>query len=117
MDWKVSGKEKDPIKAIAMVEQEMLKMGINWPIKPFKKASESSMITEVKGVNEIRLAVENCIVRCTLARYGFPQRGSLCQTKHGLFCGLYDQISGRKSSMDIVHAGENGCMLKLKAFS
>jgi len=114
LKWKVEQKDKDFVKAVGLVQKEMLRMGINWPIKPFKKSTEPQLIEKDEKGQSVKLAVENCIVRCTLARYGFPQKGSLCNTKHGLFCGLLDQTCGTKSTMEIIHAGENGCMLRLR---
>jgi hypothetical protein len=100
--------------SLKLVREEMLNLGINWPFDAYKKSTESDLVVDNDGVKEMKLAIKNCIVRCTLFRYGFPQKQSLCQTKHGLFCGLFDQIHGGRSTMDILHAGENGCMLKLK---
>ena len=114
MRWKVEKKTKDLVEGMGLVQDEMMRMGINWPLSPYKKSTETELIEEVKGRKVVKLAIQNCIVRCTLARYGWPQKGSLCNTKHGLFCGLYDQVCGTKSTMEIVHAGENGCMLRLK---
>jgi hypothetical protein len=111
---KVARREADPIVAMKAAEEEMAKMGINWPHTPFKKAAETDLVTDDAGRHEVRMAMKNCIVRCTLFRYGFPQKGSLCQTKHGLFCGLFDQIHQVKSTIEILHTGENACLLKLK---
>lgn len=115
LSWEIKNKSADLLQGIELVQQEMQRMKINWPIRAYKKAAESTFIGNQDGKMEIRLAVQNCIVRCSLARYGFPQKGSLCNTKHGLFCGLYDQVCGTKSVIEILHAGENGCLLKLKA--
>jgi hypothetical protein len=41
---------------------------------------------------------------------------SLCQTKHGLFCALFENIYGAKAKLDIVHSGENACLLNLKYY-
>lgn len=114
LSWKVEQKEPDVIKAVERVRQEMLRMGINWPMTPYKKAAETALVEQKDGIREMRLAVQNCIVRCTLFRYGFPQRQSLCNSKHGLFCGLFDRVNDNRSTMEILHAGENGCLLKLK---
>lgn len=110
---KVEAREPDVLKAVEVVAEQMRQMGINWPIRPFKRASEAEYITEDGGVRTLKLAVENCIVRCTLFRYGFPQKQSLCNSKHGIFCGLFDQVNGNRSKMEIIHAGENGCLLRL----
>jgi hypothetical protein len=101
-------------RSLELVQAEMQKLGINWPFSAYKKSTETELVVENGGIKEVKLAIKNCIVRCTLFRYGFDQGQSLCQTKHGLFCGLFDQVYGGRSTMDIVHAGENACLLKLK---
>ena len=113
---KVEQQEPDVVAAVGRVQEEMLAQGINWPIAPFKKAAEPDLVVDNEGVLELKLAVQNCVVRCTLFRYGFPQRQSLCNSKHGLFCGIFDRVNGNRSTMEILHAGENGCLLKLKVF-
>jgi hypothetical protein len=100
--------------ALAQTQEEMKRLGINWPFRAYKRSTESELVKDDEGWKELDIAVENCVVRCTLFRYGFPQKGSLCQTKHALFCGLFDQVYGCKSQMSIIHAGENACMLKLR---
>ena len=112
----VKKKETDLLEALDVVRQEMLDMGINWPFAPYKKASETELVTDNNGIQEVQLPFQNCIVRCTLFRYGFPQGMSLCETKHGLFCGLFENVYGSRAKLDITHAGENACLLKLKVF-
>jgi len=104
------------LKALDVVRQEMLDMGINWPFSPYKKTSEQELVTHADGISEVQLPFQNCIVRCTLFRYGFPQGMSLCETKHGLFCGLFEKVYGARAKLDITHAGENACLLKLKVY-
>ena len=108
--------ERDLLDALEAVRQEMLDMGINWPFSPYKKGSEPELVTHSDGIREVHLPFHNCIVRCTLFRYGFPQGMSLCETKHGLFCGLFEKVYGSRAKLDITHAGENACLLKLKVF-
>ncbi|MCI5148778.1 MAG: hypothetical protein D3916_05200 [Candidatus Electrothrix sp. MAN1_4] len=96
------------------VRSEMECRGINWPfdidyhniIEPESDHSQGWIIP-----------FQNCTARCTLFRYGFPQGRALCQTKHGLFCGLFKRISGQQVSLEILHAGENACLLRLKLFT
>lgn len=116
INWNVSAKESDLFKALTMVRQEMLRLDINWPFEIWAKQSQSEAVTQAEAMPEINLVFRNCIVRCTLFRYGFFQEMSLCQTKHGLFCGLLENISGIKTSLDVVHSGENACLLKLKYY-
>ena len=116
LNRQVQRTERDLLDALEAVRQEMLAMGINWPFAPYKKGAEPELITHRDGIREIHLPFQNCIVRCTLFRYGFPQGMSLCETKHGLFCGLFEKIYGARAKLEITHAGENACLLKLKVY-
>ena len=111
----VAKREDDLFKALDAVRQEMQDMGINWPFKLYKKKSEKDIVSiDEDGFSEIKMPFRDCMVRCTLFRYGFPQEMSLCQTKHGLFCGLFENIYGVKATLGIEHSGENACLLKLR---
>jgi len=104
----VSHSSHDLAATLAAVRDEMRRMGIDWPF------DAEYHLQHGKASDGIDLPFKNCIVRCTLFRYGFPQGKSLCQTKHGLFCGLFERISGRAVDLEIVHPGENACLLRLK---
>ena len=41
------------------------------------------------------------------------QKGSLCNMMYGFFAGALQNIMGRESSLEIIHAGENACYKKL----
>lgn len=116
LNREVAKTESDPLAALDLVRQEMIKTGIDWPFTLYKKGPAPELLASRDGVREIQLSFHNCIVRCTLFRYGFPQGMSLCETKHGLFCGLFEKVNGARASLEITHAGENACLLKLKIF-
>jgi len=109
--YPVNRTERDFTAALEVVREEMQRMGIDWP---FDSNYHRQNHNGADANREIDLPFQNCIVRCTLFRYGFPQGKSLCQTKHGLFCGLFERISGKSADLDIVHPGENACLLRLK---
>ncbi|MBW2734350.1 MAG: hypothetical protein JRH20_18325 [Deltaproteobacteria bacterium] len=116
-DWDVSKYvSTDPLEAIEGTRQLMLDHQIDWPYDLYKKEGESDYVqTDEDGQTEIRLVFRNCLVRCTLFRYGFPQEMSLCQTNHGLFSGLFARIHGTTHTrLAIVHSGENACLLALQ---
>lgn len=117
LEREVATKEKDIFAALGAVQNEMQAMGIDWPFDAqYKKKAETDNVVQKSGYKEINLPFRNCMVRCTLFRYGFPQGKALCQTKHGLFCGLFQNIYGAKTHLGIVHAGENACLLNLKIY-
>jgi len=100
----------DLLKALDLVWDEMCEIGMRWAFEPYKKQAEPELITRENGKTHLKLVFRNCMVRCSLFRYGHPQRLSLCMMNHGLFCGLLEQIHGGKANLEIIHAGENACL-------
>ncbi len=100
----------DLLKALDVLQEEMLHLGIQWPFEPYKKKADKELITRSDGKEELRLVFKHCMVRSSLFRYGHPQKLSLCMMNHGVLCGLLEQIYGGKATLDILHAGENACI-------
>jgi len=100
----------DLLKALDIVWDEMCRIGMRWAFMPYKRSTDSELITEEDGKLKVQLVFRNCMVRCALFRYGHPQRLSLCLMNHGLFCGLVEQVFGGRATLDVVHAGENACL-------
>lgn len=116
LKWPVKRKTSDIYLALESVAMELTMMGINWPFE-----FEKYPLRSFPGYQEIKLPFQNCIIRCALFRYGSPLGTALCQTRHGLFCGLFEKISGTKNYLDIFERGkknagacENACLLTLK---
>ncbi|MDY6993259.1 MAG: hypothetical protein SVR94_11740, partial [Pseudomonadota bacterium] len=108
---------KDIPSALNIVKDEMRKMNIHWPFH------EASSLIQCEGYQEIKLVVTNCTIRCTLFRYGFLLGTALCQIRHSLFCGIFENVYGAKAELDIFKhgeknsgAGENACLLNLKIY-
>jgi predicted hydrocarbon binding protein len=102
--------KEDLVKALDHVWDEMCRIGMKWAFEPYKKASESELITEEDGKLHMKLVFRNCMVRSSLFRYGHPQKLSLCMMNHGLFCGLLEKVYGARANLEILHAGENACI-------
>ena len=101
----------DLFSALDGVREEMLRIGLRWDFEPYKKQAETDFIEKEDGKMKLRLVFRNCMVRCSLFRYGHPQKLSLCYMNHGVFCGLVEKIFGAKrANLDIIHAGENACI-------
>jgi hypothetical protein len=100
----------DLLKALDVVWDEMCRIGMRWAFEPYKKSSDSELITHEDGETKIKLVFRNCLVRSSLFRYGHPQQQSLCMMNHGLFCGLVEQVYGARANLEILHAGENACI-------
>ncbi len=71
-----------------------------------------SQIT-VSGDSQLLLVFRDCMIRQALIRFGHPQQGSLCNMMYGFFAGALETIMGKKATLDIKHAGENGCLKTL----
>ena len=113
----VASKETDIIKAFDGVRDELHKMGIRWEFEPFKKQSETDLITPYEDGSQLKLVFRDCMVRSCQFCYGHPQKNSLCMLQHGIFCGLFQQIYGAWADYEPLHSGENACigMLKIKS--
>lgn len=103
----------DPLEAIAHLRDALKKRGIVWDFEPFAGENESP-IEEKDGKTVIRLIFRTCMVRNALFRYAHEQKQSLCYMSHGVFAGALEKIcSGKKATLEIVHAGPNACLKEL----
>ncbi|MBN2194410.1 MAG: hypothetical protein JW751_16455 [Polyangiaceae bacterium] len=112
---KASAREQagDVERALALVGAEMRRIGVEWPFELWKPASASSFFYDKEGKRAAKLVFRNCMVRCSLFRYGHEQKQSLCLMNHGLFCGYVQKILGKRVDLEILHAGENACLKEL----
>lgn len=114
----VERKEKDVLKALDGVWEEMTRIGMRWPFEPYKKEADAQLITtDEDGNRKMQLVFRHCMVRSALFRYGHPQKLSLCHMNHGLFCGLMEKICGSRCNLEIDHAGENACIKTLTVYA
>ncbi|MBU5611639.1 hypothetical protein [Geomonas azotofigens] len=84
-----------------------------WLFEPFKTHDQEALYREVEEGTEVMLVFRDCMIRQSLFRFGHSQKGSLCNMMYGFFAGALQNIMGRESSLEIVHAGENACYKKL----
>lgn len=84
-----------------------------WLFEPFKTHDQESVVLETEGDTQVMLVFRDCMIRQSLFRFGHIQKGSLCNMMYGFFAGALQNIMGRESSLEIVHAGENACYKKL----
>jgi predicted hydrocarbon binding protein len=109
----INQKEEDVLAALPKVAEALRAQGIEWAFEAWKPASASGFLYEKDGKQAVKLVFRNCMVRCSLFRYGHEQKQSLCMMNHGLFCGYVQKITGKRAELDIVHAGENACLKEL----
>lgn len=108
-----AGQESDLIRALERLSAELHEAGVEWPFELWKPEGQSEFFYAKNGRRATKLVFRNCMVRCSLFRYGHEQKQSLCMMNHGLFCGYLQRILGKRADLDILHAGENACLKEL----
>lgn len=84
-----------------------------WLFEPFKPHDQETVVQENVEGTQVMLVFRDCMIRQSLFRFGHSQKGSLCNMMFGFFAGALQNIMGRESSLEIVHAGENACYKRL----
>lgn len=84
-----------------------------WLFETFKAHDQENVVQESEDGTQVMLVFRDCMIRQSLFRFGHAQKGSLCNMMYGFFAGALQNIMGRESSLEIVHAGENACYKKL----
>lgn len=60
------------------------------------------------------IVFKDCMIRQSLFRFGHVQKGSLCSLTHGFISGAIEGVMGLSSELEILHAGENACLKRLR---
>jgi predicted hydrocarbon binding protein len=86
-----------------------------WEFEPFQPKAQKELITVGEsGDRDMMLTFRECMIRQSLFRYGHVQKGSLCYMMYGFFSGALETIMGRKTDLEILHAGQNACLKRLR---
>lgn len=99
--------------ALASVREVLHKNNYLWMFEPFQTHDRKEMVETGENGDEVMLVFRDCMIRQSLFRFGHSQKGSLCNMMFGFFAGALQNIMGRDSSLEIIHAGENACYKKL----
>jgi len=106
-----AAKTDDLLAAIEEVRRVLEENHCLWGFEPFKPKGQQELITtNDKGERQLLLIFRDCMIRQSLFRFGHPQQGSLCNMMYGFFAGALENIMGKKTTLDIKHAGENACL-------
>lgn len=100
-------------EALAATRRVLEQNDYLWLFEPFKTHDQQDMVRQGEQGLEVMLVFRDCMIRQSLFRFGHVQKGSLCNMMYGFFAGALQNIMGRESSLEIVHAGENACYKKL----
>lgn len=104
-------KTDDLLTAIGEVRKVLEDNHCLWGFEPFKPKAQDALVTlNDKGEQQMYIVYRDCMIRQSLFRFGHPQKGSLCIMMTGFFDGALENIMGKKAKLDILHAGENGCL-------
>jgi hypothetical protein len=100
-------------QALATVRDILQKNNCLWQFEPFKPHDRPGLIQSTEESDEILLVFRDCMIRQSLFKFGHHQKGSLCKMMFGFFSGALLNIMRHDSTLEILHAGENGCYKKL----
>lgn len=100
-------------EALAATRRVLEQNNYLWLFEPFKTHDQEELVRQGAEGLEVMLVFRDCMIRQSLFRFGHVQKGSLCNMMYGFFAGALQNIMGRESSLEIVHAGENACYKKL----
>jgi predicted hydrocarbon binding protein len=100
-------------KALAATREVLERNDYLWHFETFKAHDQVEVVRQDAEGTEVMLVFRDCMIRQSLFRFGHSQKGSLCNMMYGFFAGALQNIMGRESSLEIVHAGENACFKKL----
>lgn len=100
-------------EALSSTREVLDKNDYLWLFEAFRTHDQETLFREVDEGTEVMLVFRDCMIRQSLFRFGHSQKGSLCNMMYGFFAGALQNIMGRDSSLEIVHAGENACYKKL----
>lgn len=101
----------DLMEAIDEVRSILVANNCLWGFEPFKMKGQQDYITLTEnGDAQMLLVFRDCMIRQSLLRFGHPQQGSLCNMMYGFFAGALEAIMGKKTTLEIKHAGENSCL-------
>ena len=117
MRFSESAPKTDDIgEALAAVEKVLKDNQCLWMFEIFKTHDRKEAIEQTGKGEEVMLVFRDCMIRQSLFKYGHHQKGSLCNMMYGFFSGALQNIMGRDSSLEIVHAGENSCYKRLTVY-
>jgi len=100
-------------QALAYTREVLQQNDYLWLFESFRTHDRESAVLEGEGGTEVMLVFRDCMIRQSLFRFGHSQKGSLCNMMYGFFAGALQNIMGRRSELEIVHAGENACYKRL----
>ncbi len=108
-------KTGDVREALEEVRRVLRENNCLWDFARFEpKGDAKSILLAGAADTDVLLVFRDCMIRQALFRFGHVQKGSLCRMMYGFFSGALEVIMGKKSELEILHAGENACLKRLR---
>ena len=108
-------KTADVREALDEVRRVLRENDCLWDFALFEpKGDAKALLQAESGASGVLLVFRDCMIRQALFRFGHAQKGSLCRMMYGFFSGALEVIMGKKSELEILHAGENACLKRLR---
>lgn len=106
----------DVNEALAEVNRILKANGCLWEFGPFEPtgAAAKQLAGADGGPADTLIVFKECMIRQSLFRFGHTQKGALCSITHGFISGAIEGVMGRPSELEILHAGENACLKRLR---
>jgi predicted hydrocarbon binding protein len=108
-------KTADPAEALEEVRRILHENHCAWDFTVLEPKGEAKKMLKVEpGETDIFLVFRDCMIRQSLFYFGHQQKGSLCRMMYGFFSGAIESIMGRKAELEVLHAGPNACLKRLR---
>jgi predicted hydrocarbon binding protein len=114
-DGKFLGKNLPKTESVEEAVEEVNKAfeGV-WKVEVFaEKGKDTPMFTDEMGNEAMKIVVHECPIRQAVLSHGMKQGGPICHLTNGNLCGMISEITGRKTGMEIEHAGPNSCLKRV----
>jgi predicted hydrocarbon binding protein len=106
-------KTDDIEKALDAVRKVLASNSCLWHFETVIPEDRKNLIEKTEDGDEVLIVFRDCMIRQALFSFGHHQKGSLCNMMYGFFSGALENITGCKSQLQIMHAGENACLKRL----
>lgn len=106
-------KTEDVEKALAEMGRVLKANSCLWQFETLLPEGRKSIVESTEDGDEVLLVFRDCMIRQSLFSFGHHQKGSLCNMMYGFFSGALENITGCRSQLQIIHAGENACLKRL----
>lgn len=108
-------KTENVLEALEEVRRILHENNCHWDFSILEPQGEAKKRLKVEpGELNIFLVFKDCMIRQSLFCFGHQQKGSLCRMMYGFFSGAIESITGKKAELEVLHAGQNACLKRLR---